>query len=92
MKTQFSLIHMYPKLIRILGDLGAGLESFDASQSHVDDDINRCFSVIQNHLDRHAQLKTEQKKSKLMPEWFSPDKRNTWKLRDHFKCTKIVRI
>ena len=71
-----------------LDDLGSGLESFEASQSHVDDDFTKWFSVIQNHLDRHAPLKTRRVKSKRMPEWFTPDIRDARKLRDHYKRSK----
>ena len=46
------------------------------------------FSVIQNHLDRHAPLKTRRVKSKRMPEWFTPDIRDARKLRDHYKRSK----
>ena len=62
-----------------LDDLGSGLESFEACQSHVDDDFTKWFSVIQNHLDRHAPLKTRRVKSKRMPEWFTPDIRDARK-------------
>ena len=72
----------------ILDGLCSGLESFEASQSHVDDDFTKCFSVFQIHLDRHAPLKTKRAKSKRMPEWFIPDIRGTQKVRDHYKRSK----
>ena len=50
-----------------LDDLGSGLELFEASQSHVDDNFTKWFSVIQMQLDRYAPLKTRQVKSKRMP-------------------------
>ena len=71
-----------------LDDLGSGLESFEPSQSHVDDDFTKCVSVIQFHLDRHASLKTRRVKSKRMPEWFKPDIWEARKLRDHYKRSK----
>ena len=66
----------------------SALESFEVSQSHVDDDFTKWFSVIQNHLDRHAPLKTRWVKSKRMPEWFTLDIRDARKLRDHYKRSK----
>lgn len=65
-----------------LSNLAKEFESFGLSQSDIEEDVSRWYTLLLKQLDRHAPIKTRRVKTKRLPDWFTQDIAHARKLRD----------
>ena len=71
-----------------LNDLENDLIAFTSNQSTVDEDFAVWHNIKMKHLNNHAPIKIKGVKSKLLPDWFSPEITHMQKRRNNAKKLK----
>ena len=74
--------------VNFLRDLSQDLNMFTSDQQTINADMDRWSSIMVQHLNTHAPIKSKHVKSSRLPDWFSPDIKNMQKLRDKYKRLK----
>ena len=65
--------YKHVKDANFLAELTSDLDTFVTDQETVEDDLAVWSSLILQHLNNHATVKTKRVKIKRLPDWFTPE-------------------
>ena len=72
-----------------VANLSSELNSFEVTNSDVNEDFSSWYGIILKHLNQHAPYKTKRVKTSKLPDWYNDDIAQARKKRDDFKCRKL---
>ena len=72
-----------------IANLSSELNSFEVTNSDVNEDLSSWYGIILKHLIQHAPYKTKRVKTNKLPDWYNEEDTQARRKRDDFKRKKL---